>query len=115
MFLNKYFIQKASNGQFYFVLTAKNSEVILTSEMYSSKQACMNGIESVKSHSPYESCYVRKISVNSKYYFNLHASNGQVIGTSQMYVSAQGRDNGIASVKENGPHSSVIDRSSQAA
>lgn len=115
MYLNKYIIQKSSNGQFYFVLTAKNGEVILTSEMYTTKQNCLNGIESVKTHSPYDRYYDRKTATNGKYYFTLHSSNGQVIGVSQMYVSAQGRDNGIASVKENGPNSSVVDRSNQAA
>lgn len=115
MYLNKYIIEKSSNGQFYFVLTAKNGEVILTSEMYTTKQNCLNGIDSVKAHSPYDRYYSRKIATNGKYYFTLHASNGQVIGTSQMYVSVQGRDNGISSVKENGPISQIVDRSSQAA
>ena len=112
---NKYLIQKSSNGQFYFVLIAKNGEVILTSEMYITKQNCLNGIESVKIHSPYDAYYHRKIATNGKFYFTLHSSNGQVIGVSQMYMSAQGRDIGIASVKENGPNSSVVDRTNQAA
>ena len=110
-----YIVQKSSNGQFYFVLTAKNGEIILTSEMYTTKQNCLNGIESVKTHSPYDGYYHRSVSTNGKYYFTLHSSNGQVIGVSQMYVSAQGRDIGIASVKENGPISPVVDRTSQAA
>jgi uncharacterized protein YegP (UPF0339 family) len=33
--------------------------------------------------------------------FNLKASNGQVIGTSETYASESGRENGIRSVKEN--------------
>ncbi|MCR9171090.1 MAG: YegP family protein [bacterium] len=113
--MNKYIIQKSRNGQFYFVLTARNGQVILTSEMYTTKQNCLNGIASVKKHSPYDKYYNRKIAVNGQYFFTLHASNGQVIGMSEMYVSRQGRDNGISSVKENGPGSPVVDRTSQAA
>lgn len=40
-----------TGGQkYYFVLKASNGEVIATSEMYSSKQAAQNGIESVRSN-----------------------------------------------------------------
>ena len=41
-------IKKAANDQFYFVLIAPNNEVIAKSEMYATKDACKNGIESVK-------------------------------------------------------------------
>lgn len=112
---NKYIVQKATDGQFYFVLTAKNGEIILTSEMYTTKQNCLNGIDSVKRHSPYDRYYNRKIAMNDQYYFTLNASNGEVIGVSEMYVSKQGRDNGIESVKVNGPVSPVVDRTSQVA
>ena len=45
-------IKKAANGQFYFVLIAPNNEVIAKSEMYTTKDACRKGIESVKRHAP---------------------------------------------------------------
>ncbi len=38
---------------------------------------------------------------NGKYYFNLKASNGQVILSSQGYASKSGALNGIESVKKN--------------
>jgi uncharacterized protein YegP (UPF0339 family) len=40
---------------------------------------------------------------------NLKATNGQVIGTSQMYATAQTRDTGISSVKTNGPTKNIRD------
>ncbi|MBO9638744.1 MAG: YegP family protein, partial [Siphonobacter aquaeclarae] len=55
--------------------------------------------------------YDRKTASNGKYYFTLKAGNGQVIGTSQMYESASGRDNGIESVKKNAPDASIEDES----
>jgi uncharacterized protein YegP (UPF0339 family) len=38
----------------------------------------------------------------------LKSSNGQVIGTSEMYKSEAARDNGIASVVENSPSTKVV-------
>ena len=69
----------------------------------------MNGIESVRKNSQDDSKFDRKISSNGKHYFNLKASNGQVIGTSEMYESSSGMENGIASVKTNAPNASVVE------
>ncbi|MBV7268034.1 YegP family protein [Winogradskyella luteola] len=48
----KFVIRKSSNGKFYFNLHAVNTKVIATSEMYESKGACENGIDSVKTNAP---------------------------------------------------------------
>ena len=45
-------IKKSEDGQFYFTLKATNDEIIATSEMYTSKQNCQNGIDSVKTNAP---------------------------------------------------------------
>ena len=45
-------LKTAKNGQYYFVLTAKNGQVIAQSEMYTSKSAAENGIESVRENAP---------------------------------------------------------------
>lgn len=39
-----------SNGRYHWVLKALNHEIVATSETYSSKQACMKTIDSIKSH-----------------------------------------------------------------
>ncbi|WP_062058198.1 YegP family protein [Cellvibrio sp. OA-2007] len=97
-----YELSKNDKGQFHFVLKAGNGEVILSSESYTSKAAAETGIASVQSNSPLDERYERKEAVNGKSYFNLKAANHQIIGTSQMYASTSGRDNGIESVKTNG-------------
>lgn len=43
---------KDKAGKFRFRLLAANGEKIATSEAYSSKDGCMNGIESVKKNAP---------------------------------------------------------------
>ena len=55
--------------------------------------------------------FVIKKSSNDKYYFNLHAANGQIIATSEMYESKSGCENGIDSVKTNAPKAEVDDHS----
>ncbi|MFL9838686.1 YegP family protein [Flavobacterium sp. ST-75] len=107
--MGKFVKKVAKNGDFYFNLKAGNGEVILSSEMYKSKASCDNGISSVKENSPSDERYDRKTASNGKHYFNLKARNGQVIGSSEMYESAAGRDKGIESVKKNAPDASVIE------
>jgi uncharacterized protein len=107
--MGKFVIKTGSNGQYYFNLKADNGQTILTSEGYTTKASCQTGIDSVKANAKDDSKYDRKISSNNKYYFNLKASNGQIIGTSEMYESESGRENGIASVKSNAPGASVVE------
>ena len=45
-------INRSTDGQFYFTLKAQNHEVIATSEMYTTKESCQNGINSVKTNAP---------------------------------------------------------------
>ncbi len=107
--MGKYVIKQGKNDQFYFNLKADNGQVILASEGYSTKTACLNGIESVKKNSPLDERYEIKTSTNDKHYFNLKAANSQVIGKSEMYESESGMKKGIESVKKNGPASPVVE------
>jgi uncharacterized protein YegP (UPF0339 family) len=109
--MGKFVITKSSNGEFYFNLKAGNGQVILTSEGYSSKTACENGIASVKVNSKIDEKFERKVSSNDKPYFNLKAGNGQVIGKSELYESEASMENGIESVKNNAPDALIEDQS----
>lgn len=109
--MGKFVIAKRSNGEYQFNLKAGNGQVILTSEGYSNKSGCENGIESVRTNAPNDARYERKESKNGKPYFVLKAGNGQIIGTSEMYESAAGMENGIESVKSNAPEATVEDNS----
>ncbi|MFC5410188.1 YegP family protein [Larkinella bovis] len=101
--MGKFVISPTSNDQYHFNLKADNGQVILSSERYNSKASCLNGIESVRTNAPDDDRYDRKTSSNGKPFFNLKAANGQIIGTSELYESTAGRDNGIESVKRNAP------------
>ncbi|UOK41363.1 MULTISPECIES: YegP family protein [Flavobacterium] len=105
--MGSFLITKRANGEFQFVLKAGNGQVILASEGYTTKAACENGIESVKKNSQDDGRFERLESKNGKPYFNLKASNGQIIGNSEMYESESARENGIESVKKNAPDAAV--------
>lgn len=105
----KFEIGKRANGEFQFVLRAGNGQVILTSEGYSTKQGCQAGIESVRANGQDDARFERKLASNGKPYFNLKASNGQTIGSSEMYADESGRDNGIASVRANAGDATIVD------
>lgn len=109
--MGKFEITKRKNGEFQFNLKAGNGQIILTSEGYTTKAACNNGVESVKKNSKEDARFERKESTNGKFYFNLKATNGQIIGSSQMYESESGREKGIESVKSNAPEAAIVDLS----
>ncbi|MBR6055253.1 MAG: YegP family protein [Bacteroidales bacterium] len=107
--MGKFVITLRKNGEFQFNLKATNGQVILTSEGYNTKAACLNGVESVKKNAVNPDRFEVKVAKNGKPYFNLKASNGQVIGASQMYSSEATMKNGIASVAKNAPDAPVIE------
>ena len=105
--MGKFEIKTDKAGKFRFNLKAGNGQVILSSQGYSSKDGCENGIESVKKHSQDDENFERNTAKDGSPFFNLKASNGQVIGNSEMYSSESAMENGIASVKKNAPGASV--------
>ena len=106
----KFEISKRKNGEFQFNLKAGNGQVILTSEMYEAKASAVNGIESVKKNSGDAARYAKLTGKDGSPYFTLKATNGQVIGQSQMYSSEATRDAGIQSCMNHGPDASVNDQ-----
>ena len=102
-----YEIKQSTSGKFMFNLKAGNQQVILTSQLYSSKKAALDGIASVQKHGTDDKYFEVKKSTSDQPYFNLKASNGQVIGKSQMYSSDSAAKGGVASVKKNAPSTKV--------
>lgn len=105
----KFEVYKDKAGEFRFRLKAGNGQTLLVSEGYKAKPSCMNGVDSVRKNSQTDSLYERKQTVAGKFMFNLKATNGQVIGTSESYDTAASRDNGIDSVKANAPSAALDD------
>ena len=115
--MSKFVIREVSSG-IKFDLKATNGQVILTSEVYTTKAACLNGIESVKKNAAVanvenqtEEGYETKTHPKFEMYedkggefrFRLKARNGEIIGTSEGYTAKAGCLNGIESVQKNAP------------
>ncbi|WP_336093422.1 YegP family protein [Leeuwenhoekiella sp. CH_XMU1409-2] len=105
--MGKFEVYQDTKNEYRFRLKAGNGQTILASEGYAAKASCMNGIESVRENSQYDQRFERKQSKNAKHYFNLKATNGQIIGTSELYEASSGMENGIASVKTNAPKAPI--------
>ena len=118
------FVVRAVPSGIKFDLKASNGEVIATSEVYKSKNSCLNGVKSVAKNAPVANIedqtvegwqkaqcpkfemYVDKA---GEYRFRLKATNGQVIATSEGYVAKASCENGIASVKKNAVDAPVVE------
>jgi uncharacterized protein YegP (UPF0339 family) len=105
----KYRLYKGKNDKFYFQLKAANGQVILQSQGYASKASAKNGIASVQKNCGTDECFERKVAKDGQHFFNLKSTNGQVIGSSEMYKAQASCENGVASVGKNGPSEKVDD------
>ena len=121
--MGKFVVKESAKG-FVFNLKAGNGEVIATSEVYNTKDACKNGIESVKKNAvaadiedqtakdfeqkknPKFEVYTDK---KGEFRFRLKAGNGQIIATGEGYKAKSGCLNGIESIKKNAPTADIVE------
>ncbi len=119
--MGKFVIKKAKSGMM-FNLKASNGQVVATSEVYSSLDACKKGIASVqknvgcpiedqtvegfeKQKNPKFEVYTDK---GGAFRFRLKSSNGQIIATGQGYKRRANCMKGIASIKKNAPEAEIV-------
>lgn len=108
--MSGFFDLKRSGSQYMFNLkSAGNGAVVLTSELYTSKQGAQNGIAAVKANASSDGRYRRLVARDGSPYFTLTATNGEVVGVSEMYSSTNAREGGITWVKTFGPSASTVD------
>jgi uncharacterized protein YegP (UPF0339 family) len=105
----KFELYKGKRGEFRFRLKAGNGQKVLASEGYKQRGGALKGIESVRKNAVDDARFERKEAKNGQQFFNLKSGNGQVIGTSETYTSAAGREKGIASVQKNAPDATLAD------
>ena len=110
------FVIRTVNSGIKFDLKATNGQVILTSEVYTTKAACRNGVESIMKNAPvanvedqtvegFETVTHPKFEMYQdkagEFRFRLKARNGEIIGVSEGYTSKASCLNGIESVRKN--------------
>lgn len=121
--MGKFVVRKTNTG-IKFDLKAGNGEIIATSEVYSSKEACSKGIASVQKNAPVaevENQTVEGYTVKKnpkfevykdkagEFRFRLKATNGQIIAVGEGYKAMAGCMNGIESVKKNAPDAEITE------
>ena len=111
--MEKFVINKKSNGEFQFDFIDKRGKVILSSGGYTRKLMCLKGIDSVRRNSQDNIKFFRKTSRDNETYFNLKAFNGKIIGVSKMFKDRLTRDKGIETLKKKSPAALIEDRSKQ--
>lgn len=91
-------IDQGTSGQFRFNVFAQNGQVVLSSESYATAAAAWNGAFAVRDAATLETSFAVLAATDGRFYFTLTAQNGQIVGVSQMYSTAESARSGIASV-----------------
>lgn len=80
---------------FVFTLKSDRHELMLTSEVYVSKQGALAGILQVQKYSPVDGYLERRTAEDNSPYFRLMAANHQVVATSPRFASVAAMESGI--------------------
>ena len=108
---SRYDVKDASNGGAYFNLLAANKQVIGTSEVYASTSNAKAGVDAcVRNVAAYLEAWDTATGArfdvfegrDGRFYFNLHAGNGEIVLHSQGYDTEASALNGAFSVSDNG-------------
>ena len=118
------FVIRTVNTGIKFDLKATNGQVILTSEVYTTKAACQNGVQSIMKNAPaanvedqtvegFETMTHPKFEMYQdkagEYRFRLKARNGEIIGVSEDYTTKANCVNGVESVKKNAADAEIVE------
>ena len=120
--MGKFVVRETATG-FKFDLKATNGQTILSSEVYTTKAACLNGVNSIKANAvgevedqtvePVETKKHPKFEIYTdkagEFRFRLKAKNGEIVGTSEGYKTKVSCENGVESVKKNAPEAEIVE------
>ena len=121
--MSKFVIRRVKSG-LKFDLRAGNGETIATSEVYTSENACRNGIASVRKNAliagiedqtveKFQKVRCPKFEVyedkRKGYRFRLKATNGQIIAISEGYTAKSSCLNGIESIQKSAADAEIVE------
>ena len=132
--MNSYYVlDRASNGQWFWVLRGPNHEPICVSETYATRQGALNGIQATQRCSGTAAIqdkttsnavavsialtllgttagyYVVDRAKNRQFFWTLRAPNHETIGVSETYVTHQGAMRGIEANRRHGSTTHIVD------
>ena len=121
--MGKFIVKQVKTGV-KFDLAATNGEVIVTSEVYTTKAACLKGVESVRANAPVAALEDQTVEgfeeqkhpkfemyqdKAGEVRFRLKARNGEIIAVSEGYAAKAGCKNGVESVRKNAPDAQIVE------
>lgn len=92
-------VQAGAGTSYHWNLFAKNGEIVLSSQSYTTEAAAWNGAFAVQDAATVATNFAIKTSTDNRFYFTLTAENGQVVGVSQMYTTKESAQDGITAVQ----------------
>jgi uncharacterized protein YegP (UPF0339 family) len=95
-------------GKFHFNFHAKNGQIVLSSESYTTEAAAFNGAYAVQVEGQNAAAYTLKQSASGSFYFTVKASNHEIIGVSQQYTTKAGAEAGMEALRALLPSITVI-------
>lgn len=120
--MGKFVIRRVNSG-IKFDLKATNGQVIATSEVYESKDACLDGVESVRKNAATDKVEDQTVGAEAltnpkfevyedkggEFRFRLKARNGQIVAVSEGYTTHKACLDGVESVRKNAPEAEVVE------
>ncbi|MBQ9009887.1 MAG: DUF1508 domain-containing protein [Clostridia bacterium] len=121
--MSKFLVKQTKDG-FLFDLVANNGQIIASSQVYTTKAACLKGIKSVQNNAPdapVEDQSVKNAKVEEfpkfevyfdeagEYRFRLRAGNREVIADSRGYKAKSSCVKGIESVRVNADEADIVE------
>jgi len=93
--------------RFRFLLKSERNQIIFVSHGFSSKSSCLKIIKLFKREASHKFKFKRVHSNFGCWYFNLKSSHGEIVGTSENYLSPLIMEHGIRSVKRDAVEAAV--------
>jgi uncharacterized protein YegP (UPF0339 family) len=99
---------RGETGQYRFNVHAKNGQIVLSSEQYTTEAAAVNGAVAVQTVGKDASAYSLQQNASKGWYFTVSADNGQIVGVSQQYTTKAAAQSAITSLKSFLPDVSIL-------
>ncbi len=100
-----------ARGRFYFVLESPGGEILLTSEPYNFKIACLKAIHTARSSSALLRNYDRGTATNGQHFFVLRDNEGEILARSEFFAAAGVMEEALATVRREAPKAELIETS----
>jgi uncharacterized protein YegP (UPF0339 family) len=99
---------QGTSGQFRFNVHARNGQIVLSSEQYTTEAAAVNGAVAVQTVGSDAAAYTLQQNASKGWYFTVKADNGQIIGVSQQYTTKSAAQSAITSMKSFLPDVAIL-------